>query len=242
MAWPLRQSASSTPPRLARRRRRIRRLQVVSATVICGLYSLALVELQAAPRWSNRLGDPLADQAVTVALIRAQAMPAAPAKPRRPAAAPRPTPVAPTDPNPLASPAPPSAEPEPEPSTQDLEALAAFQPRSAQGDPQAPCALAEALAHDLQTSPLAQQGLERLPRAARSVANAVQLWDGRWNAEMAGGPLLRGLIEREIAAAPPACAHQVNQGPIFLLAAQNAATIVLVLGSGEWRWGDLIAP
>ena len=212
--------------------------------VICGLYALALVGLQAAPRWSDRLGDPLADRAVTASLIRSAARPAARAKPRPPKAAPRPTPIAPPAPDTPPSPEPPVSDPAPppDPPTQDLEALAAFQPSSAQGDPQAPCALTQALTQDIQTSPLAQQGLERLPRAARSVANAVQLWDGRWNADMAGGPLLRGLIEREIAAAPPACAHQANQGPIFLLAARNGATIVLVLGSGEWRWSDLISP
>ena len=142
-------------------------------------------------------------------------------------------------------PAPDPAEAPPEDAadaTQSAEAASAlenFEPASAKGKPDAPCDLAGNLAADLQTSPAAREGASEIPNSARSVANAVMLWNGLWpNHPDRGAALLRAVIEREVEAARPDCSDQLNSGPMFFFVSGDPAT-VLALGSGQWRWSDL---
>ena len=124
----------------------------------------------------------------------------------------------------------------------DTQALSQFQPASAQIGAGQPCNLTSAVVHDFSQSPTVRQGVAELPPGEKSVANAVQIWDGAWPAETQSGgmALLRGLLIREINAAPAACLTQINTGPVFFMVPDGEATVVVAVGSGQWTWGQLL--
>lgn len=108
------------------------------------------------------------------------------------------------------------------------------------------CQIFEALQSVLQTSPAVRDALPRIPPQARSVANAVMLWDGRWQDEAGlGGPAAVEPVEQAvlatIAAASPACQAELVRGPRLIPVGDARNVMVLAFGSGEWRWGDLLA-
>ncbi len=97
----------------------------------------------------------------------------------------------------------------------------------------------------LQTSPAVQDALSQIPTVQRSVANAVMLWDGSWNAASerlapAALQVIRDVIAGTAAAAGEGCRLQLQSGPRLLYLPGNGATTVLAMGSGEWRWQDVI--
>lgn len=124
---------------------------------------------------------------------------------------------------------------------QDEASLAAFAPLSGQHGSAAPCSLAQDLAADLQANPFAQRALERIPTQSTAIAGALLLWDGRWIIADAdpGSAMLRDIVLREVLAAKPDCLAAVNVGPQFLFVGNGSKTIAIVIGSGQWRWGDL---
>ena len=91
----------------------------------------------------------------------------------------------------------------------------------------------------------ALQALRSIPRSARSVANAVQLWDGDW---ASAGPLggegvlrpIRGAVVQTVQAASQACQMQQVRGPRLIAAPDGAGSIIVSLGSGVWAWRDLV--
>ena len=112
---------------------------------------------------------------------------------------------------------------------------------------------AEALAVIRQdTSAMAELGA--LPAGVRSDADAVMLWNGSWSTAFAPSPptalastpavpgTLRTLIERIVAAAPSQCRDASVTGPIFIPILEPTRTTMLVIGSGVWRWADLLLP
>ncbi|RUN78527.1 hypothetical protein EJC47_01265 [Sphingomonas sp. TF3] len=123
----------------------------------------------------------------------------------------------------------------------DEASLAAFEPLSGQHGAEAPCSLAQDLARDLQANPLAQRALERIPARSTSIAGALLLWDGRWLIADTdpGAVMLREIVLREVLAAKPDCLAAVNIGPQFLFVSSGSKTTTIVIGSGQWRWGDL---
>ena len=122
-------------------------------------------------------------------------------------------------------------------------ALETFEP-TAEGSPDQPCNLTGMLATAFAQSPEVQQGLAELPAEQRSVANAIDLWDGQWPVDSTSGGkgLLRALLVKAITTARPDCLTRTNRGPALFLIPDNHSTVVLAVGSGEWSWGDLIAP
>ena len=104
------------------------------------------------------------------------------------------------------------------------------------------CDLTQWLQTALQNNPQSQVALAQIPRPARSVANAMMLWNGRW-VEMpaaAGGlQALRAAVLAGVASAPAACRSEVIRGPVLLTLADPAGSTILAIGSGEWRWDDL---
>ena len=81
------------------------------------------------------------------------------------------------------------------------------------------------------------------PVAERSVANAVQLWNGRWIEDPGGADRLaavRAATVQAILAAPPGCRQAGVAGPRLILFDDGPETVVLSLGSGTWRWTDLV--
>lgn len=107
------------------------------------------------------------------------------------------------------------------------------------------CQLARTLQGDLQADAAVQTSLTAVPRDARSVSNAIMLWDGDWVAvkTLPGGdvgPLRRTLLQH-VRAASPSCLEQTMSGPLFLMIEGEGGTTFLTVGSGRWRWADLMA-
>ena len=108
-----------------------------------------------------------------------------------------------------------------------------------------PCDLTGALQVALQANAQVVDELSRIPRQARSVANAIMLWDGRWTPVEAPAypamtdPLRQAIIDT-VRALPPACQAQPVVGPRLLSITNPTGATIIALGSGSWTWGDLL--
>lgn len=111
--------------------------------------------------------------------------------------------------------------------------------------PAAVCRLDTVLQATLGQDPAVLSALARIPRRARTVANAIMLWDGRWidpqplGGEAALSPI-RESIRSGVKAASPACQQATVKGPLLIAVMTRPDTTILAIGSGEWRWADLL--
>jgi hypothetical protein len=107
------------------------------------------------------------------------------------------------------------------------------------------CQVAAWLQQALQANGEVQAALAAVPRADRSVANALMLWDARWVAQspsaVAGVSVVRAALAAGVRAAPDRCRMAVVRGPELITVADATGTTLLAIGSGEWRWADLLA-
>jgi hypothetical protein len=100
-----------------------------------------------------------------------------------------------------------------------------------------------------------KEALLTVPRSQRSVANVLMVWDGSWRDTPsrfgpieefrdapALPPLLKTRIQELVRERSEPCLNQTNHGPTFIIIEHEAEPIILTIGSGEWRWADLIAP
>lgn len=109
------------------------------------------------------------------------------------------------------------------------------------------CGLTDQLRTAILQDPESLAELAALPAGIRTEADAVMLWNGQW---MDPGPQpdgsvknpLRDLVQRLVTAAAEQCRLAVWTGPQFIAIAQGDRTTMLVIGSGSWRWQDLIEP
>ena len=108
------------------------------------------------------------------------------------------------------------------------------------------CEAGEGVAAELRNDQKALAALARLPRSALSVADALQLWgNGVWvDPTTLGGkgalePIQEAVL-RGVISLPPECLDTVFPGPRFLTIRTGERDIVVVLGSGEWRWRELL--
>jgi hypothetical protein len=106
------------------------------------------------------------------------------------------------------------------------------------------CDLTEALRSVLQQDGRVRESLARLPRDARSVANALMLWDGRWT-DRAGGEVgdlsaVRSAIVRLVRTAPEPCQQELQRGPRLIPIVSGADTTLLAVGSGVWSWAQTL--
>ena len=107
------------------------------------------------------------------------------------------------------------------------------------------CDVAYTLERGFGDDPLLSAELARIGPQSRSVANAIMVWDGSW-VELGGGApedaleTLRRAIVEAVRAAPPECLTQELSGPRFIAVSRSGATTVLVLGSGTWRWEQVL--
>jgi hypothetical protein len=127
------------------------------------------------------------------------------------------------------------------PSTPALSPAATFTPTAAVPDE---CAVE--LMHKLQSDSRLFDHLAVLPRDARSVANAVMLWDGGWVAARSADaePAMAGVrasMRAAASGASEACRLKVQTGPKLLTLSSGEGATVLVVGSGTWRLSDLLA-
>jgi hypothetical protein len=103
-----------------------------------------------------------------------------------------------------------------------------------------------------------------LPPGIRTEADAVMLWNGGW-IDVGGAPtaapmpvtvqkLLPPILQNDplaplkqtvvaaIAAVPPVCQDLGVTGPQLIPIAEPGRTTMLVIGSGMWKWTELINP
>lgn len=116
---------------------------------------------------------------------------------------------------------------------------------TALGAPGVACDLTAVVQAELRGNVAARAALSLIPSEARSVANAVMLWDGRWvDARKIGGDValvpVRDAILMAVERAPEECRAQEQIGPRLLFVASDHGTLTLALGSGRWRWIELI--
>jgi hypothetical protein len=107
------------------------------------------------------------------------------------------------------------------------------------------CDISETLARAFNGNEIVKSELARIGPGSRSVANAIMFWDGGWVELPKSAPpeaiekLRRAIIEG-VKAAPPECLTQDVAGPRFIAVTGNGPTMMLVLGSGAWRWEQLL--
>lgn len=110
------------------------------------------------------------------------------------------------------------------------------------------CDIADTLARAFTSNEALKSELARIGPESRSVANAIMFWDGGWvklpaSAPQAAIQTLRRAIIEGVEAAPAECLTQEVTGPRFIAVTGADSTIMLVLGSGAWRWEQfLISP
>lgn len=239
-------------------RRSVERAGIVCAVVVAHVFVFMAMALQFR---SDRTPVGIEGQVVMASLVSAMPAqhPSPPARRSRPKAAkpktvevhqdnPAPDGLRPPEPEWVAAAQPDADDPGDDDtlhlSDSDALALEQFQPAAAAaGEPNTPCNLTAMLATGFAQSPAVRQGLNELPADQRSVANAVNLWDGQWPGDSTAGgkALLRALLVKAITGARADCLTQANRGPVLFLVPERQTTVVLAVGSGEWTWGDLLA-
>lgn len=159
--------------------------------------------------------------------------PEAPPKPAQPTPVPPPPPVEVVVPPPIVPlPAPPDT------------VVALLETSAAQAAAGA-CDLTAPVQAALLASPAVQATLPQLPSPMRSVANTRMIWDADWVrfADMPDdGPrdTIRDAIAGVVASASDACRLQPQRGPRLLILPREKDTVILALGSGDWRWQALL--
>lgn len=118
-------------------------------------------------------------------------------------------------------------------------------PVSQTADSVSTCQMTEQMQARLAADPQVLAALALIPREARSVANALMLWDGAWvgtdKRETAQAlVILQAAIGAAIETASPDCRSQPVLGPRLLAIADASGATLLVIGSGAWRWDDLL--
>lgn len=109
------------------------------------------------------------------------------------------------------------------------------------------CGLIDQLRTAILQDPESLAELAALPAGVRTDADAVMLWNGQWldPGQQPDGSVknpLRDLVQRLVTVAAEQCRLAVWTGPQFIAIAQGDRTTMLVIGSGSWRWQDLIEP
>ena len=106
----------------------------------------------------------------------------------------------------------------------------------------------DAITHD----PAALAQLAALPPEMRSVANAVFIWNGEWLIHSGASPVvtsaapaaidspLQRTIESAVASAATECRAAPMTGPAFIAVQEGTRTTMLVVGSGIWRWDQVM--
>jgi hypothetical protein len=102
------------------------------------------------------------------------------------------------------------------------------------------CDMARLLQGKLRGDPLV------LAAVARSAGKAMLVWNGDWvrsqGEDGKGLAAVRESITWEIAFAPEACRTRPVHGLVLLSLNDAPGAARLAVGSGEWRWSDLLGP
>jgi len=237
----------------ARHQFETRRRLVVAALSTAGHLGLLLVLLSAptyAPPVAVEPPPPIPVQLVTPP--RPPDVPAPPAPDPTPAP-PQPTPVKPPPPRHIARPTrtpPPDVVPIPaseEPTDEgdanaevsDAELAGAATAGSGSGSGGRGCDMTRWLQNALRKDHLVQAAVADAHRG-----KALRVWDGDWvrHAGQEGNGLaaVREAIMWEVAFAPVACRNEPVNGLVLISLNDGPGSARLVMGSGRWRWSDLL--
>ncbi len=156
-----------------------------------------------------------------------------------PPKAPQPEPVTPTLPQPII--VPPPVIPLPSPNETVISMLEQTDVAASGGA----CDLTDPVQAALQQSEAVAASLPQIPQARRSVANAIMVWNAHWvslheTLDPAAMAAIRDTVAGTVAAASPECRLQPQSGPRLILLPGVSETTVLAVGSGVWRWQDLL--
>jgi hypothetical protein len=108
------------------------------------------------------------------------------------------------------------------------------------------CDVAETLVRAFAENESVKGMLARIGPQSRSVANAIMFWDAEWVELPGDAPkeaidaLRQGILEG-VRAAPAECLAQDLAGPRFIFVGDTGSPTMLVIGSGTWRWEQLLA-
>ena len=110
---------------------------------------------------------------------------------------------------------------------------------------EAQCGVVESLQRALQEDATVQTALALVPKDARSVANAISVWNTTWAVpgearEAAALQAVKARIIDRLGAASPTCRLQTLRGPRLITLQSARGPTSLAVGSGEWRWADLM--
>jgi len=110
------------------------------------------------------------------------------------------------------------------------------------GAPGGACDMARRVQRALRRDPLVQAAVAQ---AHPSTGSAFMVWNGDWvkshGEDGKGLAAVREAIMWEVAFAPAACRAEPVRGLILISLNQGPGTARLALGSGAWRWSDLLA-
>jgi len=218
--------------------------RVIAVAVSVGVHLLALAALMSARATPPK---PVELEPITVELVepRPLAKPVTPLEPPRPA----PTPPPPPQRN--------IFRPTPKPPPPDVEPLAAGKGPTALGDDELSDAQLSAATTAGSGAPgracnmprLLQAALRRDPMVQAAVADVhsgkpIVVWNGDWvrhpGQEGAGLAAVREAIMWEIGFATEACRNEPVHGLVLLSLNDAPGSARLVVGSGVWRWTDLL--
>lgn len=107
------------------------------------------------------------------------------------------------------------------------------------------CAMSAAIARAIEADAPAAAALLALPPEVRTSADAVMIWNSGWlsapAADGSDGLLpVRQVIERVFAASETQCVEAKITGPQFIPISVGDRTMMLVVGSGDWAWKEMV--
>jgi hypothetical protein len=111
------------------------------------------------------------------------------------------------------------------------------------GAPGGACDMARRLQNALRRDPLVQAAVAQA-RASGMGGKAIRVWNGDWvqsrGEDGRGLSAVREAITWEVAFAPKACRSEPVHGLILISLNEAPGSARLIVGSGEWRWSDLL--
>lgn len=128
--------------------------------------------------------------------------------------------------------------------------IEAAPPATGSGDGEG-CSVSSAVSAALIADKDAMAELAALPPEVRSDADAVMLWNGAWldvdpeaQAQMASSPIpaLKRVVRDAVLALPVKCQIVETTGPQLIPIPEPGRTTMVVIGSGVWRWANLLEP
>lgn len=108
------------------------------------------------------------------------------------------------------------------------------------------CDVAHWLQSGLRKDARVQEALHRGALGPGSLSKAIMVWNGDWvrspGEDGDGLAVIREAIMMEILSAPAACRAQPMRGLILISPMDASGSARIALGSGEWRWSELLVP